>query len=495
MEFFAKSGSIYLNNNKVSLKGINYYGFETEIYALQGLWAVSLHSILDFLKANKFNAMRVPISLEAIFGLDTIKCKSINTTVNPEMVGWTAGKLLDTLVSECAKRGIIVMIDVHRFIGTGFITELWYDGSHPESKLIDGLKILAKRYISKPNVFALDLKNEPHGAARWAEGTAATNWDAAATRIGNAIHSVNPKLLIFVEGVDTFKGAGGWWGGNLRGAKPYPIILKVPNKLVYSPHVYGPSVANQPYFSDPNFPRNLTPIWDADFGYLKQTRTGTIMIGEWGGWMKPENKDDKWQNALCDYIVKYDIDFFYWCIGISGDTGAILQDDFKTPVKPKMDLLARAKPNPTVFNFTGSPIPVPTPVPTPTPTPKPTPVPTPKPTPVPTPTPTPTPPPTPVPTPTPSKSIVITPKITNTWNENNVKLTQYDVLVQNISTTQITHANFKIVGGKIHQLWNLQGNISQTNFTYPTWLPNGLGHNEQFTFGFITEGIPTISII
>jgi endoglucanase len=489
MEFFAKNGSIYQNNNKVTLKGANFFGLETEVYALHGLWSVSLASILDFLKNNKFNAIRVPLSVELALGLDTIKCKSINTTANPDMVGWTAGRLLDRLVDECTKRGILVMPDMHRFVGTGFITELWYDGSNPESKVIDAWKIVAKRYINKPNVFAVDLKNEPHGAARWAEGSSLTNWDAAATRIGNAILTVNPKLLIFVEGVDTFKGAGGWWGGNLRGVKTNPITLKVANKIVYSPHVYGPSVAQQSYFSDATFPKNMTAIWDADFGYLKQTKTGTIMIGEWGGWMKPENKDDVWQNALADYIIKNDIDFFYWSVNPnSGDTGGLLGDDWKTPVAKKIALLARARPNPTVFNFSGTPTPTPVPTPTPPPAPKPTPPPAPKPTPPPAPKPTPTP--TPV-----TGKLTLTLKTSNSWQEGGQTIIQYDVLVKNTSTSTIKNATIKIASHKIRSLWNLQGDINQSNFTFPSWLPNGLLPNEQFSYGFISEGSATSSIL
>jgi hypothetical protein len=30
-----------------------------------------------------------------------------------------------------------------------------------------------------------------------------------------------------------------------------PVVLPVADKLVYSPHVYGPDVHKQPYFADP----------------------------------------------------------------------------------------------------------------------------------------------------------------------------------------------------------------------------------------------------
>jgi endoglucanase len=260
MEFFAKNGGIYFNNKKVNLKGCNWFGFETEVFALHGLWSTTLINILDFLKKHKFNAIRVPLSVEVIFGLDTLTCTSIDTDINPDMVGWTPGKLLDYFVEECKKRGILVMPDIHRMKGTGQITELWYDSIYTEAKIIDAWKIVVKRYINYPNVFAVDLKNEPHGQASWGTGNNSTDWDKAATRIGNAILDVNPKLLIFVEGVERFRNNGGWWGGNLQGVAEFPVVLKVANKIVYSPHVYGPSVSGQSYFNDGSFPNNMKII-------------------------------------------------------------------------------------------------------------------------------------------------------------------------------------------------------------------------------------------
>ena len=38
---------------------------------------------------------------------------------------------------------------------------------------------------------------------------------------------------------------GIWWGENLVGARTQPVVLSVPGRLVYSPHVYGPSVFMQ----------------------------------------------------------------------------------------------------------------------------------------------------------------------------------------------------------------------------------------------------------
>jgi hypothetical protein len=134
-------------------------------------------------------------------------------------------------------------------------------------------------------------------------------------------------------------------------------------------------------------------------------------------------------------------------------------------------------------------------IPTPLPAPKPAPVPAPKPTPAPAPKPTPTPAPKPTPSPVPQSKLLLLIKTTNTWVENGKTMIQYDVVAKNTSSMQVKNATFKITSSKISKLWNLQGDISQSNFTFPTWLVNGLLPNEQFSFGFISEKVAQVVVL
>jgi len=54
--------------------------------------------------------------------------------------------------------------------------------------------------------------------------------------------------MIMAEGIGVHKGDSYWWGGNLQGAKEYPIELSIQNKLIYSAHEYGPEVHRQKWF-------------------------------------------------------------------------------------------------------------------------------------------------------------------------------------------------------------------------------------------------------
>ena len=515
MEFTAKQNSFFHGDKKIVIKGVNWFGFETEVYCLHGLWSVSMKSILDFIQKNEFNALRIPFSAEVALDLDKIKCKSINTSVNPDLADFSAGQLMDKLVDACHRRGILIMFDLHRFVGEGKITELWYDNElgYTEDKVIEAWKNIVKRYAKYPNVFAVDLKNEPHGKATWGNQNPATDWNKAAERIGNAILEVNPKLLIVVEGVQLVDGVNSWWGGNLIGIRNHPIKLKIPNKLVYSPHTYGPSVAKQPYFEESSFPANMEAIWNRDFGFVEKDALGTLILGEWGGWMKSENKDDVWQNTFGEYLAKNNIDFFYWCLNPnSGDTGGLLEDDWITPVQSKLDLLKKTSPSPTKLDFI-KPVPLP-PVPTtsnqtpprpstPPPQPRPsTPPPQPRPlTPPPQPrplTPPPQTPPTTPPTPQapvrpPSFRIGVVNK--NSWFDvSGVNKTLREVTITNTGTTPMTEMKLRLNTGRLHQIWNVDNQTNIINF--PTHLKqNGLKPGESFTFGLISSGQTTFTAI
>jgi endoglucanase len=453
--------------------------------------------------------LRIPFSAEVALGLDTLKCKAVNTFENPSLNGCTAGQMFDQLMEECRKRGILVMPDLHRFVGVGNITELWYDDSagFSESKVIEAWLNLVRRYAKYPNFFAVDLKNEPHGKATWGSGNLATDWDAAAKRIGNAILKVNPKLLIVVEGVEIGPmGDNSWWGGTIAGLKTHPITLDIPNKLVYSPHVYGPSVFPQPYFSESSFPSNLEQIWDRHFGFSELSPfKETLLIGEFGGTYYSHNKDDVWQNTVGDYFAKRDIDWFYWCVNPnSGDTKGLLDDDWKTPVQAKLDLLKKICPNPTKFlafdltttSITPKPPVVPT-TPSP-PRPPTTPAPATHPT-VPTKPSPPSPPPT-IPY-SPTSDIVIKTNARESWIENNETRTVWDVTITNKGKQTLSgKTKFKLNTGRIHQIWNVQITANDnTIIGFPEYLVNtGLLPANDFNFGFISSSTSlktTVSIV
>ena len=227
------------------------------------------------------------------------------------------------------------------------------------------------------NIMGIDIFNEPHDYT-WAE------WKNLIDAAYKTINAVNPNILIFAQGVGTNAGTQDGsptsvtkvphgelasnpnWGENLFEAGDNPPTMPK-DRLVYSPHTYGPSVFVQKMFMDPAQPecvglegdaaarakcklvidtKLLRQGWDEHFGYLK-AKGYAIVIGEFGGnmeWPKgtaslrdkalwthiSDNSIDKqWQEAFVDYLVSAGItDTIYWSINPeSGDTAGL----FTTP--------------------------------------------------------------------------------------------------------------------------------------------------------------------
>ena len=343
-EFFSKDGKLYLNDNEISIKGSSWFGFEGELACLHGLHLTAMTDVLDFAKENKINALRVPLSAELVMALDTTPCQAVDSDAS--LSGKSAGFALDMLFKECEKRGILIMLDMHYITLASKLSTLWYvpDTEYDEGYLISAWEALATRYGNAPNFLSADIKNEPHEEATWG-GDESTDWAAASVRIANAFHKIAPKPLIFIQGIQYYKTFGGWWGGNLIGVKDLPLSLEQDNKLVYSPHVFGPSLDREFISTETS-----TKEFERDFGYIDTDKLGTVVIGEFGGTFQSSTKDDQWHEAIGEYITSKNLSFFYWCINPdSSDTGGLLEDDWKTPVTIKLDYLEKISPNPTDF--------------------------------------------------------------------------------------------------------------------------------------------------
>lgn len=82
-------------------------------------------------------------------------------------------------------------------------------------------------------------------------------------------------------------------------------------RVVYTPHVYGPDVFPQSYFSSWSFPDNLPAVWDLHWGFLSGVLETAVVVSEWGGFCR--GKDAKWQERIARYLREKGMaDNFYW---------------------------------------------------------------------------------------------------------------------------------------------------------------------------------------
>ncbi|MFJ6740458.1 cellulase family glycosylhydrolase [Streptomyces sp. NPDC091279] len=333
---------------QVRVAGINWFGFETANYVVHGLWSRDYKSMIDQMKSLGYNTIRLPYSDDILKSGTVPNSIDFSSGKNADLQGLNSLQVLDKIVSYAGQDGLKVILDRHR-PDAGGQSALWYTSAVPESTWIANLKALAARYSGQSTVIGIDLHNEPHDPACWGCGDTATDWRLAAQRAGNAVLSVNPDLLIFVEGVQTFNGVSGWWGGNLMGVGQYPVQLDVPNRVVYSAHDYATSVAQQSWFSDPTFPANMPGVWDTYWGYIFKQNIAPVWVGEFGTTLQ-STVDQKWLAALVTYLRPTAADggdsfswtFWSWNPN-SGDTGGILKDDWQTVDTVKDGYLASIK--------------------------------------------------------------------------------------------------------------------------------------------------------
>ncbi|MFN3369493.1 MAG: cellulase family glycosylhydrolase, partial [Thermus sp.] len=346
--YASRPDGVYLGGAPLALFGLNWFGLETCDRAPHGLWSGrSVSEILAQVRGYGFNALRLPVGPEVLRDQGNVASwAQLGDPAYPTSP--LAG--LRYLLGKAQGLGFYVLLDLHTFRcdlvgpslpGRPFDPSLGYT----KADWLEDLRRLARLSLEFPQVFGIDLFNEPHGLT-WAE------WRSLAQEGAQAVLAVNPRILVAVEGVGNASDNGGYpafWGGNLAEARD---DLGLGDRLLYLPHVYGPSVHAMPYFSDPAFPENLPAIWEAHFGHLS-ARGLPWGIGEFGG--SYTGQDRVWQDRFVQYLRDKGVRvWFYWALNPnSGDTGGILQEDWLTPVGEKLDLLRRLMPPPsgTAFDF------------------------------------------------------------------------------------------------------------------------------------------------
>jgi endoglucanase len=342
------SSRIYDSQGKlVQITGISWFGFETSNMVVDGLYARNWQTILDQLAALGYNTIRLPFSDDVL--KPGSKPSGINYLLNPDLTGLTSLQIMDRVVDGARQRGLRILLDRHRPNSAGQ-TDLWYTPTESEATWIANWVTLAKRYQGNDTVIGADLNNEPRGPATWGTNDPKTDWRLAAQKAGNAILAVDPYWLIFVQGIEHIGNDWYWWGGNLEGVAHAPVVLTVPNRVVYSPHDYGPEVYPQGWFKVPSFPNNLPSVWDQHWGFIAEQGIAPVVLGEFGGRSVGVDAEGQWQRALIGYMSEHNFGYISWALNPdSGDTGGILEDDWVTVQSSKVSLYdpGRAAPIPS----------------------------------------------------------------------------------------------------------------------------------------------------
>ncbi len=346
------------NGKRVWLTGVNWFGYNTGTNTFDGLWNSQLEPSVKAIADHGFNLIRVPISAELInqWAAGEYPKANYNNAYNTALNGMNSLDIFEYFLKLAEENGIKVMPDIHsaETNASGHNVNLWYTSKISVEEFYSALEWMAERYKDNDTIIAYDLKNEPHGkpyegdgAAIWNDSKDANNWKYVAETAAARILAKNPNVLILVEGIEIypidlnnnsdFHSTNekdyyfNWWGGNLRGVKDYPVDLgKYQNKLVYSPHDYGPTVYKQPWFEGSyNFDSLMRDCWYDNWFYIHKDNTAPLLIGEWGGFMREPNLT--WMTYMRQLIKDNKLNHTFWCFNAnSGDTGGLVLDDFQT---------------------------------------------------------------------------------------------------------------------------------------------------------------------
>jgi hypothetical protein len=104
LDWSSERGQILVNGRPFHLKGANWFGFETETFYPHGLWgATTMDRVFAFMRANDFNAVRVPFSAE--LALDPGRVVPV---VDPALDGLSNIDRLAAFVDAAARYNILV---------------------------------------------------------------------------------------------------------------------------------------------------------------------------------------------------------------------------------------------------------------------------------------------------------------------------------------------------------------------------------------------------
>ena len=328
---------------------ITRYGFDGVAQVAQGLWIRTYRSILSQIVDLGFNSVRITFSNQML--RNGSQTAGIDYFLNPDLEGLTPLECLDAIIGYAEVLGLRIILSRFSAKSNNFANEyLWYipdDPVYTEELFVSDWVLLAQRYAHSA-VVAADLWDEPSTRVTWGDGSN-MDWKAAAEAAGNAIQAVNPDWLIMVAGT-TYNS---WGGSHLIGVQDDPIILSVPNKLVYTIHEYTTDTLLQPWLEYPGFPNSLRPLWTSNFGFLLRNNIAPVIVTGFGASFQ-DSRDYVWFPLWMNFTNgeyfeagvnslspgEYGMSWMYWALNPGGSIGGILNDDWRTVDAMKMAYLS-----------------------------------------------------------------------------------------------------------------------------------------------------------
>jgi endoglucanase len=303
---------------RVRLKSVNWFGFESGAFVAGGLNHQSLTHIVGLIKAGGFNSVRLPWSNEM---LRAERIEPQYLSANPALQGKTPLQVYDQVIEALAQAGLMVILDNHRTRGDWCCDEdhgdgLWYTPTQTEAEWLRDWAFMAGRYVGQAMVVGAELRNEirPDKAMKlvpsWGDGVAATDWKLAAEKAAAVVSAANPELLIIVGGIG--------YQTDISNFMRSPPRVAARDKLVYAAHDYVWNRSPLELSNAPAFARRSFERFDA-LRVAGQVYSAPVYISEWGSCLQTDSAGQPcsadrvaYRQAFARYAALAQIDYAYW---------------------------------------------------------------------------------------------------------------------------------------------------------------------------------------
>jgi endoglucanase len=327
----------------VRLSSVNWYGFDQKEFVAGGLDHAPLDKIIEQIHSLGVNSVRLPWANETIEKNPVAPDYSVKA--NPQFRGKRAMEVMDAVIAALGKARIMVILDNHVSRADWCCKDddgngLWYNGDYPEENWLADWRAIVLRYKKQPWVVGADLRNELRSGATWGGNDPKLDWHAAAERGGNTVLNANPKLLVMVEGPQ--------YSTDFTAFATLPLTLKVPNRLVYSPHAYASSSHTFASYEE------MRQAYDTRAGFLLQNKPEVpLWVGEFGTCQTLDcGANSQWLVWFVQYLKEKNLSWGYWPLNGTQSSGysrtydtletyGLLSTDYQHVAAPKIVELLR----------------------------------------------------------------------------------------------------------------------------------------------------------
>ena len=299
-------------NHVVRLTSVNWYGFDQKEFVPGGLDHASLAQIVEQIHALGVNCVRLPWANETFEKNPVVPDYGVKA--NPQFRGKRALDLMDTVVSALARAGIMIVLDNHVSRADWCCKDddgngLWYSADYPEEKWLADWRAIVLRYRNQKWIVGADLRNELRSGAQWGGNDPRLDWHAAAERGGNVVLDANPKLLVMVEGPE--------YSTDFSAFGSLPLTLKVPNRVVYSPHAYSSEAHVFTSYEE------MKQVFDARAGFLLHNQPAVpLWVGEFGTCQSLDcGANSQWFLWFIRYLKEKNLSWSYWPLNGTQSSG------------------------------------------------------------------------------------------------------------------------------------------------------------------------------